>query len=552
MKRSNQDQIKIKSLIASIGLSLLMFACQPKDETGVEPLKDVPSGSIAPTNEIVLGEQVDNPYALHNIQQAMSNLSDNGRLAEGIEIEPTHLYVRFLPADSIELEMLWSDTTLLLYDYPLDYEFEIEGHWYHDPSLPELAITWQYTVVPYNYEFPQIEHEVLYALYMPEDLEFEVESANARKTSSNWEEIEEEAMIITGHLERETSGGRVGAIQKYRPGGKIRVEERQNRWVSGVWGGTTTGTIGLKGARVKARWLTRTGFARTNAEGEFRMSKKFRSKVNYSIEFEMEGYRVTNWLGWSRNHNKHGKTKSDWNTTLNYGAEYESWVYGTMMSAIYDYKVQAEKHGVAHNKSNNSYVKLRALMKAGRSNVIGIVRHLWADGLIGNDSRIHAKYNDGTKLQTDDFYRLIMHELGHVSHFMTSGPLIILSRDGIITESWAQATEYFFTLPYYPAKVSKIPDPDRKRIIGGNGDGWMYTPFFVDLVDNDNQLHRLGGDRPDDDVNGYTLSQIQSILRTRSTLTGIRRSLSKSKYANPTYVHFGKLKAFYQNIEDHH
>lgn len=44
--------------------------------------------------------------------------------AETIEIYPTDLYVRFLPNDSIQYNNLTSNTTLTLFDTPLDYEIE--------------------------------------------------------------------------------------------------------------------------------------------------------------------------------------------------------------------------------------------------------------------------------------------------------------------------------------------------------------------------------------------------------------------------------------------
>ena len=46
------------------------------------------------------------------------------------------------------------------YDFPLDYEIINLGTYYHDPSLPVDAITWQYCVVPVGYVLPPVQSEV--------------------------------------------------------------------------------------------------------------------------------------------------------------------------------------------------------------------------------------------------------------------------------------------------------------------------------------------------------------------------------------------------------
>ena len=88
-----------------------------------------------------------------------------------MSIELTHYYVKFIPNSELELEDLKSDTTLELFDYPLDYEVLEDGLYYHDPSLPDSAITYQYAVVPEDYNFPNIQNEILAELYIPELLE---------------------------------------------------------------------------------------------------------------------------------------------------------------------------------------------------------------------------------------------------------------------------------------------------------------------------------------------------------------------------------------------
>ena len=83
-----------------------------------------------------------------------------------MEINTIHLYVRFLPSDTIQTIQLEDDSALVLFDHPLLYDIEVMGQWYHDPELEGQAFTWLYTVVPVDYEFPAIEYEVLDELFM--------------------------------------------------------------------------------------------------------------------------------------------------------------------------------------------------------------------------------------------------------------------------------------------------------------------------------------------------------------------------------------------------
>ena len=87
-----------------------------------------------------------------------------------IPIEVSLYYVRFLPKDDTELALLNHDKSLILFDYPLLYEIKEAGTYYHDKSLAENVITWQYTVVKSDYQFSNITYEILSDLFMPDVL----------------------------------------------------------------------------------------------------------------------------------------------------------------------------------------------------------------------------------------------------------------------------------------------------------------------------------------------------------------------------------------------
>lgn len=148
-------------LVSTICSALLFVSCEKQDNIvpigGNDEISEVnvPEGS-----RIVLGKQLENPYSVENMKRALKNLQESnvGGITAGsdLEIETTNLYVRFLPADTTELNLLASDTTIELYDHPLDFEITQIGNWYHDPTLPDSAVTWQYTVVEPDYEFPAV------------------------------------------------------------------------------------------------------------------------------------------------------------------------------------------------------------------------------------------------------------------------------------------------------------------------------------------------------------------------------------------------------------
>ena len=78
---------------------------------------------------------------------------------------------------------------------------------------------------------------------------------------------------------------------------------------------------------------------------------------------------------------------------------------------------------------------------------------------------------------------------------------------------------------------------------------WKYTALFIDLMDDDNQLDRLGGNRPDDDVSGYTIRQLQKAVENSRNLEQVRDYL-RDNYTNPTEGGLNDLFGFYIRVEE--
>ena len=114
----------------------------------------------------VLGARLTNPYLLPNITQAYHNLG-----IYNVPIVITNLYVRFKPNSVDQLAVLDSiveTQNLELFDTPLDFDVVYEGDYYQDAAIPEEQITWQYAVVPPDFQFPAgIQYETLAQIHIP-------------------------------------------------------------------------------------------------------------------------------------------------------------------------------------------------------------------------------------------------------------------------------------------------------------------------------------------------------------------------------------------------
>ena len=140
---------------------------------------DIANHPLRPT---ILGTKKNNPFSVANMQAALDTLKahpseENGCMRapgseDDIVITATDLYVRFLPADSAQYKELMADTTLTLFDHPLDYEITQVGDYYFDPTATG-GFTWYYTRVPVNYTpNHNAKYEVLSDLFLYENSEY--------------------------------------------------------------------------------------------------------------------------------------------------------------------------------------------------------------------------------------------------------------------------------------------------------------------------------------------------------------------------------------------
>ena len=219
-------------------------------------------GSTTPSNGdgIVLGQKLNNPYSVENMNNTVQGLYGPVDF-----FDPTHYYVRFLPQDSLDYNILLSDPNLILFDYPLDYEITQYGDYYHDPSIPEDEITWQYTVVPVNYQFPQMQYEILEECYIPYD-DFEPSDLGADMNSINsntsinsvsgvnsntainidFEELERQAFINSGNGDMLLPQQPLTRANKATPWGSVYIYDDSNNSMIPLRGAMITTRVFLK------------------------------------------------------------------------------------------------------------------------------------------------------------------------------------------------------------------------------------------------------------------------------------------------------------------
>jgi hypothetical protein len=511
-------------------------------------------------NPVILGEPIENAYATSVMKEALANLLGSGRVSEVPEITTTHLYVRMLPKNREEVDLIHEDS-LELFSYPLLYEIEEGGNYYHDPSIPEGKPTWQYTVVPVGFDFPAVEYEVLDELYFGDDEHNE----GGRIDPYLWDALEYEAMRITDNIPEDDNGRLEG---KYNPSGTVKVEEwiRRDNNVNQL----NTGTLNVRGVKVRARWSVNIKSTYTNEWGYYKLPE-FRYKVNYSIEFERKNVKVTNNMGFSLNYNG-PKQSSPWHPVFRRNNNNLEWVGCTIVNASTDFMNLASSNGLRKPGDISTFqtCKIRPKFENDGSHAFGVVRHLtpYTQLLVRNDVILYTENNEGQRA-TNQLHRLVMHEMGHVTHYINDASKAGLSV-GIVGESWATAVEYFFTLPRYPDIVTANDrfdifgnlilnlvgpeegenDKSRTDIEDGGDNNWKYTCYFIDLNDATNQnVIFNNNDFAFDAVQDYSLFQMQMALKNEHTLQGVSTYLTDN-YANALEGNNPALVNFYLQIQN--
>ena len=263
-----------------------------------------PSGGVSDPNngdvELILGNQLVNPYTIQNMQNAF-NIFYGGNAPT---ITATHKYVKFKPNSSEQFETLEDMQDLELQDYPMDYQVLQDGDYYQDPSLGVEEIGWLYAVVPNNYIPPVgITYEIICELHLTQNSFLEGLAENLAEGNTYSYLVKGDGTI---KITRDDNGVSIemrpptpcsvdpcGSHCPYEPGGPctggtgpsptpipnsgIYVEEEKACL-------TTTNTVPLRQASVVCKRWFKIWRGNTNDNGRFTVTTNFRNNVKIIIK----------------------------------------------------------------------------------------------------------------------------------------------------------------------------------------------------------------------------------------------------------------------------
>ena len=338
----------------------------------------------------IVGNQLNNPYLIPNMQQAYANLG-----ITNVSVTVTNKYIRFKPTiDQLSyLDSFMDAKGLELFDAPLDYQILMEGDYYQDPSITAEQPTWQYAVVPNLFSFPSgVQYEVLAQIHIPGDNYTAVETEAERlavlggggAAASTNGGVQPDGLNCpsgyhkdreTGHcvpnncpegyhwdndeydcLPDHTEPNPPPAPDAAVPAGTITVDETQH--LAGLPASTTPGhttdwyRAPLRQARVVARRWFKIERTYTDNAGHFQFTKRFKHKVKINVKFKngdavvrcLRGVRV--WNAFSPLNKVIGVYDGN-KSTISYNlAKYpdrhakgnQYWVGGTVHNGVQEYK----------------------------------------------------------------------------------------------------------------------------------------------------------------------------------------------------------------------
>lgn len=482
--------------------------------------------------------QTPNPYTLLNMEAALDSLALRNELQCDItkfEIRATHKYIKFKPQDSIQFGLLIQDTSLILFDYPMDRRITKGGTYYRDPNVPEGQPNYQWTCVTINKVLPTgIPYDLISDLYIPEEDPNLIQYYNTEIDHCITLLIDE-ALKRTGNYDTSnyyggmTSGGDLVSIKlptKWTPAGRIRITDD-----------VLSNNTGLRGVKARAHRWFEVREKLTEANGNFNVGHQFRYPVDYSIKWERNDFNIRS--------GRHGQAyfngphqRGDWNLNNNF----VSWFYGQVHRGAYDYYYN-NTTGLRTPPKNGflgSRIAIGVLNEKGRANYKRRQRNWFGPEIFMYTSEDNG--NGGTLIPNSlRLYETTIHELAHASHFNISH-WHYRNTDAMVKESWAVGVEWVFATSKYSFWVNDLqslrlqnaPTPNPFDVV--NWGERKYTPVVIDLIDEINQRANNSGntDFPIDRVSGYTIRNIEDALVQKRTMEAWRDQIKANKPSGVT------------------
>ena len=396
-------------------LMLLTFVAMSCSKDRIVSDLDYSYGRKIPHGMIVLGERLENPYTTENMTKALHSLYPTK--SDRVEVKTTDLYVRFLPETEDEFESLVR-AGLTLTDHPLDYDIAVEGDWYHDPQIPEGNLTWQYSVVPHDFVFPEMIYEIIDRCHIADN------DADTRSDGIDWEAVERQAYILTGNEDRLVQS-LTRASEKTQPSGRIAIEDKD--FNDGK-------PFGVAGVRISCNSFVKFAHCQTDRDGYYQMDRAFASDLRYRLVFKNDaGFSIGfNLVLVPASVSTLGKAGPEGvNMTITEESDDKLFRRCVVNNAAYDYisRCNIEDLGITPPPSELR-IWLFNSMETSSSVMLhhgAVLRNDLVESFLGKFSRLVEFFMPditiGTKdLRTyKDIYSATCHELAHSSHFAKVG-----------------------------------------------------------------------------------------------------------------------------------
>lgn len=472
----------MKKGILFIVFSLFIFSCKENDDfyenkpTSGESIEysmktDTESEKPDIQSQIILGQKLENPYSVDNMQDAFeyyNNVVPNSPFLNKV-VTTTHKYVKILPNNISHLEVLDSldksdeESAIVLHDFPLDYEILEDGDYYVEPTDENDLYHPIYTVIPMGYTLPgNLPYEVLENLYEPSEEEYDVETVAL--FFADWEDDLESDGIkdlteenLPEYLNNIKEEGELFG-KRYRPNGYVKVQNTFNYQYDN-----------LQYAKISIGRGIWWKYTYTDNNGYFNSPKKYRGKVRIRAKWrsytatirktwnEILGIQVSDHL-MTLTRGTNGRTKYIDYTEPHTGAGGidlaggHLWFKGTVHNGIVKYNSYCISQGIVHlvldanvwvwAKGNDASTPmlykykqlpyLAQLAGVGQANFWNVLTNIVSGNLIAlvpshlRPDHIYAglknrNIKEGGPSSTLLINQLVFHESGHFSHATKTG-----------------------------------------------------------------------------------------------------------------------------------
>lgn len=403
----------------------------------------------------------------------------------------------------------------------------------YNDTLP----TYQYATVPAGFHFNDtIPYDIISPLYVPE-----VDNSLLGTSDQNElfvEKLLNEAYNLTGNYE-DTIPVENYSERKYFPSGRIQIFDTRLNSI-----------YGMEGLKVTARRWFIVYTAYCDRFGQYIMSKRFTRPCNYAAWFEHGRFLVkkggVHWIN--------GPKQTDpWNHTINDGFDRFA---GHIFRAAYRY----------HYKDIGGLQRPFRWLGRKTSYIAKDANKSWAgtNPIIFNNIKIARWKNEKEEYLSDEVFSTTCHETGHTSHAIRMNTVFQywqVSRQ--LQESWAIVLEWFLSNleyadkgianygreNYFPATPPDYPNSYAYQYWNAESSS-RYTPLYIDIIDNHNELGInypfRGTGTVNDQVTGYSLAFIESeLLKHIYGLASLADELKAHKPVGVTDAQIDLLISFF-------